>query len=462
MNYQNTTQENNNKLSNRQVFLSFLMLGLIFSVWIVIKSHPNTVNMDLPIEPVPEDIIDPNLASTLPLAIDAHLIQNNMTPVKTREKNSDYWQDLIIKKNDNLMHLFKQLHFSRDAFKQVFAIERANNHLNHLKPNNTIRFLIGPENKLKKIDYQIEPAQHLILDLTGTIPKAHFNRINLESHIHHTTVIIKNSFFNAGKMAGLTDQQIYTLVNYFAWELDFSRDVHPGDQISVLYEDYYLGDKKIASGPVIAANFNSHGQNYQIIRFETPDGDSHYYDANGKSIRKAFVRSPVRYTRISSTFDLKRRHPILHYRRPHEGIDLAAPYGTPIRTTGEGRISFRGWKGGYGKMVIIKHNSRISTRYGHMSRFYPRLKSGTHVKQGQIIGYVGTSGLASGPHVHYEFRINQQPHNPLKIVLPPAHPVPKDYQQQFLAKARGLLAELNLYQRSNLASKAIPHDDVVS
>lgn len=447
MDYKYLAERNDNKLTRQQAFLSLLLLASIISLWWLSKAnneaklHSHTMPLPKIERPAPEILSQPAPINKKPVIL---------------------WHDVTIRKGDNLSTLLKRLNLDMAYLPKILSINRAENHITSLKPGNKIRFLIAEDQSLHKIEYQIEPSQHLIIDLTKAEPLAHFKKINLESHVHYTTVNIQNSFFAAGKIAGLTDQQIYTLVNYFAWEIDFARDIHPNDQLSVLYEDYYLGDKKVASGPVVAASFTNQGKTYDIIRFETPDGDSHYYDAQGRSIRKAFLRSPVRYTHISSTFDLKRRHPILNYRRAHEGVDLAAPYGTPIKSTGNGRVIYAGWKGGYGKMIIIKHNSQYTTRYAHMSRFNRRIKAGTRVKQGQVIGYVGSTGLATGPHVHYEFRINRRPYNPLKIKLPSAHPVPKRYRQQFLAKARGLLAELDLYRSAHYArGNAQENDDEV-
>lgn len=433
MDYKYLAERNNNKLSRQQAILSLFLLASIITLWWLLK-------------PTNENKLNTHILKLPKIEQPTEVPQ----PIRTAAPRA-FWHEETIRRGDSLTTLFKRLNLNADLLSKISSINRAEYHISNLKPGNKIKFLTQRDQTLEKIDYEIEPSQHLIIDLTEEIPTARFKKINLESHVHYTTVTIQNSFFAAGKIAGLTDQQIYTLVNYFAWEIDFARDIQPGDTLSVLYEDFYLGDKKVKSGPVVAANFVNQGHSYQIIRFETPDGDSHYYDSTGKSIRKAFLRSPVRYTHVSSTFDLRRRHPILHYRRPHEGVDLAAPYGTPIKTTGDGRVIFAGWKGGYGKMIIVRHNGKYSTRYAHMSRFAKTLKVGKRVKQGQVIGYVGSSGLATGPHVHYEFRINRRPYNPLKIKLPSAHPVPKHYKQQFLAKAKGLLAELDLYSSAHMA-----------
>lgn len=443
MDYKYLAERNNNKLSRQQAVLSMFLLISIIALWWLLKPSNEAKLHSRPIN--------------LP-----RLEVENLTPATATIELPTIWRSMTIRKGDSLTTLFKRLNLDLDILPKISSINKAEYHISNLKPGNKIKFLVKSDQTLDKIDYQIEPAQHLIIDLTEEEPNVSFKKINLESHVHYTTVTIQNSFFAAGKIAGLTDQQIYTLVNYFAWEIDFARDIQPGDALSVLFEDYYLGDKKVASGPVIAASFTNQSKTYEIIRFETPDGDSHYYDANGKSIRKAFLRTPVRYTHISSKFDIRRRHPILHYRRPHEGVDLAAPYGTPIKSTGDGRVTYAGWKGGYGKMIIIRHNAQYSTRYAHMSRFRRNLKVGTRVKQGHTIGYVGSSGLATGPHVHYEFRVNRKPFNPMKIRLPSAHPVPRKYKQQFLAKASGLLAELDLYRSAHLASHQAEMEEAIT
>ncbi len=243
------------------------------------------------------------------------------------------------------------------------------------------------------------------------------------------------------------------LAAIFGWDVDFALDIRAGDSFTVVYEELYLNGEKLRDGDILAAEFNNRGKRYRAIRYQDPRGRTEYYSPDGKNMRKAFLRTPVAFTRISSRFSLGRKHPILHHIRAHKGVDYAAPRGTPIKATGDGKIVFRGRKGGYGNTIIIQHGGRYSTLYAHMSRFARSLRTGRRVRQGQVIGYVGSTGLATGPHLHYEFRINGAHHNPLTVRLPDASPLPRKYRRNFKASTAPYLAQLDLLKRNMLAMK---------
>ena len=241
------------------------------------------------------------------------------------------------------------------------------------------------------------------------------------------------------------------LAGIFGWDIDFALDIRQGDSFAVIYEEVFLDGEKVRDGDIIAATFSNRGESYQAIRYTDASNHTDYYSPDGHSMRKAFLRTPVEFSRISSRFSLGRKHPILNTIRAHKGVDYAAPRGTPIKATGDGKVIYRGVKGGYGNVVIIQHGSSYSTLYGHMSRFARGVHSGSHVKQGQIIGYVGSSGLATGPHLHYEFRINGVHRNPLTVKLPDAQPLPKQYMADFQMHANQLVASLDLLSKTNVA-----------
>jgi murein DD-endopeptidase MepM/ murein hydrolase activator NlpD len=220
----------------------------------------------------------------------------------------------------------------------------------------------------------------------------------------------------------------------------------------VLYEEQYLDGENIGGGNILAAEFVNHGNRYQAIRYTDAGGKTDYYSLDGKSMRKTFLRTPVEFSRISSRFSLGRKHPILNRIRAHKGVDYAASRGTPIKATGNGKIVHRGKKGGYGNTIAIQHGSKYSTLYAHMSKYRTALKTGSKVKQGQTIGYIGSSGLATGPHLHYEFRVNGTHRDPLKVKLPGADPLNKKYMDDFHAKAENLMAQIDLIRDIRLAS----------
>jgi murein DD-endopeptidase MepM/ murein hydrolase activator NlpD len=244
---------------------------------------------------------------------------------------------------------------------------------------------------------------------------------------------------------------IMELAAIFGWDIDFALDIRRGDHFTVVYQEYYLEGKKVRDGDILAAEFTNQGKSYRAIRYVDADGNAGFYTPEGLSLRKAFLRTPVKFSRISSRFTLHRKHPILNRIRAHKGVDYAAPRGTPIRATGDGKVVFRGRKGGYGRTIVIQHGSKYSTLYGHMSRYNGKVKLGRRVRQGQVIGYVGSSGLATGPHLHYEFRIDGVHRNPLTVKLPVAEPIAKRYRDDFQKLATPLIAQLELLTRSLVA-----------
>jgi murein DD-endopeptidase MepM/ murein hydrolase activator NlpD len=276
----------------------------------------------------------------------------------------------------------------------------------------------------------------------------------IEVRITHASGVIDSSLFLAGQQAGLSDNIIMEMANIFGWDVDFALDIRKGDSFSLLYEERYLDGEKLRDGRILAAEFNNRGQDFQAVLFTDPEGRSQYFSPDGKSMRKAFLRSPVDFRRISSNFQRERYHPVLGERRPHRGVDYAAATGTPIKAAGDGRVIFRGKQGGYGNTVILQHGNNITTLYAHMSRFQKGVTNGTRVRQGQVIGYVGMTGLATGPHLHYEFRINGVHQNPLTVKLPDAEPIPSKYAEQFREQTLPLLAQLDHLNRVQVASSA--------
>ena len=258
-----------------------------------------------------------------------------------------------------------------------------------------------------------------------------------------TTGSIGSSLFQAGQSAGLSDPLIMRLMQIFRWDIDFALDIHKGDRFAVIYEKLSRNGKTIKQGEILAAEFKSRGKSYRAVRFVDAQGRAGYYSHRGDALDKAFIRTPVQFSRISSHFSLRRRHPILHTLRAHKGVDYAAPNGTPVKATGNGKVQFAGTQNGYGKTIILQHGDRYGTLYAHLCRFAPRIKAGQSVRQGQIIGYVGSTGFATGPHLHYEFRVDGVHRDPLTVGLPRALPLSRIDQRRFRIKARLLLAQLD-------------------
>lgn len=272
---------------------------------------------------------------------------------------------------------------------------------------------------------------------------------------HHITSVhgtINSSLSMAGQKAGLSNELILQLTNIFAWDIDFATNLHHGDQFTVVYEETRIGNNS-SDSRIIAAEFVNQGRILTAIRYKDSEGHVNYYSPEGKPMRKAFLSTPVDFVRISSGFDTHRKHPILNRIRAHKGVDYAARTGTPVKSAGDGEVIFRGRKGGYGQVMIVRHGEHYETLYAHLSDFKKGLDSGTLVKQGEVIGYVGQTGLATGPHLHYEFRVNGIHHNPETLNLAQSLPLHAEVLADFKAQTRPLLAQLNQAKARSLFAK---------
>ncbi len=311
---------------------------------------------------------------------------------------------------------------------------------------------IGHEFKRKdfkdsiQVSYQISAHEKLVLtNKLGEPWTADVKERKLFPRISVVEATIQDSLFWDAAKAGLEDALTMQLVDIFAWDIDFARDLRKGDSFKVMYEESFDDEGKRVGYKILAAEFINRGYVYTGIRYENKNGDIEYYDEEGRNLRKTYLKSPVKYSRISSRFTSSRKHPVLGYTRAHRGVDYAAKSGTPIRAIGDGKVIFKGWKGGYGRFIEIRHNNGIhSTAYAHMSQYGKGIRQGSYVKQGQVIGYVGMSGLATGPHLHFEFRSRGRAINPLKIKHKSANPVAKNEMSAFHVKAKEMLRMMAL------------------
>ncbi|NOY66775.1 MAG: peptidoglycan DD-metalloendopeptidase family protein [Gammaproteobacteria bacterium] len=361
------------------------------------------------------------------------------------------WQTVKIKSGDNLAQIFARLKISATTLHKIINTNKKTRKLKHILPGQSIRFLIDDKGALQQLVYQYNIANSLVISKNGSSFSASITNKKLDTRLAHTSAKITHSLFLAAQSAGLSNSMTMQLANIFGWDIDFALDIRKDDNFTVIFEEIYMGDKKIRDGNILAAEFQNHGRTYRAIRYTDANGRSQYYSPKGMSMRKAFLRSPVDFSRISSRFNLKRKHPILNRIRAHKGVDYAARRGTPIRATGDGRILFKGRKGGYGRTIIIKHGSAYRTLYAHMRSYNKHSRNGSRVKQGQVIGYIGSSGLATGPHLHYEFRVNGAVRNPLTVRLPKAAHLPKKYRKDFEAHAQIFVSKLNIIKNNTLA-----------
>ena len=365
------------------------------------------------------------------------------------ERADDNRKTVVIQRGDTLSGILTRFN-THSALGPLLKIKNQISPLLNLKPGKPIHLEIKAD-KLVALVYEKTPTEHLEIALDGGKYAVTNRTLPIERQEAHAYGTIENSFYLAALKAGLSDKTIIEMVNILGWDIDFVLDVRHGDQFSVVYEEEYLNGEKLRGGDIQALEFINRGKTYRAIRYTNAAGNIDYFTPNGKSLRKPFLRNPIEYRRISSHFNPKRLHPIFKTVRPHRGVDYAAPTGTPVRSSGDGKIAFRGKKSGYGNVVIIQHGQNYSTLYAHLSKFARGQRRGSRVRQEQIIGYVGSTGYATGPHLHYEFRINDVHRNPLTVKLPDSKPLPKKQIPHFKKAITPMIAKLDTLQKAYAA-----------
>ena len=362
-----------------------------------------------------------------------------------------HWLEEKVKQGDSLARIFSRLDLSANLLHRIVNSSQEAKNLANIRPGETIRVRLDSQGELLELVHQQSRIRSLqILPADDGFSAKVLDR-NLERRIASASGTITSSLYLSAQRAGLSDNLTMELANIFGWDIDFALEIRAGDQFSLIYEEEYLDGEKFRNGAILAAEFINQGKVFRAIRFEDEEGYASYYSPEGESMRKAFLRAPVDFRRISSRFTKARYHPVLGKKRPHRGVDYAAAIGTPIKASGDGRVTFRGRKGGYGRTIMIRHGNQYTTLYAHMSKFRGSVKQGSRVRQGQVIGYVGKSGLATGPHLHYEFRVNGVHRNPLTIKLPAAEPLKKQHRARFAALSTPLLSQLDLISKTMVA-----------
>ncbi|APS43448.1 peptidase M23 [Piscirickettsia salmonis] len=420
-------------------------------------TSPARAKVNLPIaKPAQNAIAQALKANQNPVTISAK--QDHALQVLRDIEDTDAdWQSFTVGPGDSLYSILKDIGLPKST---LAALKKAQHfkQLSQLKPGQTIEFLIdykedNDQGELDKLRYSLDKLNYILLKRSEA---GHFQSetISLATEVErrYATIEIKNSLYYDGQKQGVSDRLIHQLIDIFGWEIDFARDLRSGDRFSFLYEVFKYEGKKVKTGNIIIADFNHKNKILTAIQYIDPRGNIGYYNKKGISLERAFIRHPVK-ARISSRFNLKRLHPVLKVRRPHRGVDYAAQRGTPIKATGNGRVKYVGRKGGYGRVIVIQHGPRYTTLYAHLKRYASGIHRGSIVKLGQTIAYVGSSGVSTGPHLHYEFRINGVHRNPITVALPKARPIAKKYRQDFLNKAQTLLSQLEYQTRIEVAQK---------
>lgn len=362
-------------------------------------------------------------------------------------------QSVEVKSGDSLSKVLSPEGISAQDIYKVSLADKKQKTLLQMRPGQTINFT---KNETTGELTQLTLILNRLDSVTFERDNDKFNRTETSKTPEivqaYKEAEINNSLFVDGLKAGIDQPLLIELANIFGWDIDFALDIRKGDSLSILYEENFLDGEKIGHGNIIAAQFINNGRTYQAIRFKTEKGAS-YYTPDGLAMRKAFIRTPVDFTRISSKFNPNRLHPIFKTSRPHRGVDYAAASGTPVKAAGDGKISFAGKQNGYGNVVIIDHGKGYQTLYAHLKGFARGTKRGARVQQGKIIAYVGQTGWATGPHLHYEFRINGTHKNPVTVKLPNDDPMPKNDLKKYLPYAKQVVATLSNSHSPSFAQK---------
>jgi murein DD-endopeptidase MepM/ murein hydrolase activator NlpD len=357
---------------------------------------------------------------------------------------------LTIRSGDTLDQLFRKHQLDIGHLATIARLDEARQQFRKIKPGDVFE-ITHDDGQVISMYSELNLTSALQVERQAAGFTAKVVERPIEKRKRHAYGVIENSLYESAAAAGLSDKVIMNIAGIFAWDIDFVLDIRSGDNYYVQYEEIWQDGEFVTDGEIVIAEFNNNGRSSQAIRFIDDSGRSDYFTPDGHSVRKAFLRSPVDF-RVSSSFNPNRRHPVLKTVRPHRGVDYAAPRGTPIKAAGDGKVIFRGVKSGYGNAVILQHGGNITTLYAHMSSFAAKARLGKRVRQGQTIGFVGKTGLVTGVHLHYEYRLNGVHRNPRTVKLPQADPIASKYRQRFLASAGPLLEELEQFKNTQLAT----------
>lgn len=352
-----------------------------------------------------------------------------------------------VKPGESLSSIFKREGIAASELHRLVTSEPLGKRLKNIFPGHGLTFTQAPDGALLKLAYVPNLLETLEFERQGntfTGRELIQSPDRAEAYKHG---VIDHSLFIASQRAGLPDSLTMRFAQIFQWDVDFVLDIRRGDEFHVVYEELYLGEEFVGFGEILAAEFVNQGRSHRAIRYTDTEGRSDYYNPKGRPMRQAFIRAPVEFSRISSNFNMRRVHPLHKRNMPHRGIDYAAPTGTPILAAGDGRVVTASRTDANGNYVVLQHGAQFVTKYLHMSKFGRGIKSGVRVRQGQVIGYVGATGWATGPHLHYEFLVNGVHQNPRTVKLPQADPIPANEITRFRQRAEPLLALLDDFKQ---------------
>lgn len=366
------------------------------------------------------------------------------------DSSSTFTREERIQRGDTVASLLARLQINDPEALQLLRNNKQAKALHQLIPGKTVRATITADGRLVKLRY-LNGGSLLAVDRNDAGYTIKEEPARLESRVLMISAQVRNSLFGATDAAGLSDAVAMQIADIFSTDIDFHRDLRKGDRFSVVYEVFYHHGELVKTGRVLSAEFTNQGKTYQAVYFQHADSQGGYYTLDGKNLRKQFLRSPLEFSRITSGFTHARFHPVLQTWRAHKGVDYGAPTGTRVKATGDGVVEFAGRQGGYGNLIVLQHQSKFTTYYGHLSGFAKGLRKGKRVTQGDVIGYVGATGLATGPHLHYEFRVNAVSQNPSRVAIPTAPPITPGQKPQFDQSAKSYAQRLDMLRGANLA-----------
>ena len=355
------------------------------------------------------------------------------------------WQFVRVRSGQTLGAVFAEQHQPSALMNRILQASSSDNALTHLREGQEFAFNLDADNHLKAFRYDRDDNNRVELTVANDQVSEKVTPRQVEHRIEVTAGTITSSLYADGARVGLSNAAINEMANIFKYDIDFVEDLRDGDQFQVVYDDIYRDGQRVGNGGIVGATFINRGKRFTAFRFEH-GGQVEYFDENGSPLKKTLLRIPIEFARLTSTFGM-RNHPILGRMRMHKGVDYAAPSGTPIMAAGDARVKFLGWKNGYGRCVELDHGQGRSTFYGHMSA-WGKYSIGQHVNQGAIIGYVGMSGLATGPHLHYEFRVNETQVNPLSVTMPKPLPLAGNELVAFRLTTAPAIAKLQLLEKN--------------
>jgi len=363
-----------------------------------------------------------------------------------------FWQEERFDRGDTLSALLARLGVDPAVAARLVRENGRAKPFRALRPGMAVQALTADHGDLLSLRFVAGQDTVLGFDRTPDGFSAVEEPAEFSRAVRMKTGEIRSSLFAAADDAGLPDSVAIQLAEIFGGDIDFHRDLRKGDRFAVVYETLYHQGRPIKSGRVLAAEFINDGHAYRAVWFGENEDSGSYYAPDGQSLRKAFLRSPLEFSRVTSGFSTRRFHPLLKKWRAHNGVDYGAPTGTRVRATGDGVVEFAGRQNGYGNVVVLRHRGNISTLYAHLSKFGAGIRRGARVTQSDVVGYVGATGWATGPHLHYEFRVGNEHRNPLKMVFPSADPVPAARMDAFLDQTGPYAAQLDQLRSVNIAS----------